>query len=110
MRSLANLSVFVLAIVLGPCISPLLARNVSAREPKLRFAVILTRHGVRSPTWTAEQLNAYSSDPWPNWGVPPGNLIPQGSKLMTLFGSYYRLYFSAAGLLHATGCEDAAHI
>jgi 4-phytase / acid phosphatase len=110
MRSPANLSVFVLAIVLGACISPLLAGNVSAGEPKLKFAVILTRHGVRSPIWTTEQLNAYSSDPWPNWGVPPGNLTPQGSKLMTLLGSYYRLYFSAAGLLHATGCEDARHI
>ncbi len=110
MRSLANLSVFVLAVVLGACISPLMARNLSAREPKLKFAVILTRHGVRSPIWTPEKLNAYSSDPWPSWGVPPGNLTPQGSKLMTLFGSYYRLYFSAAGLLHAAGCEDAGHI
>src|SRR5437667_5179257 len=108
MRCLVNLSVFVFAIL--PGIPSLWARNVSAGEPKLKFAVILTRHGVRSPIWTPQQLNAYSSDPWPNWGVPPGNLTPQGSKLMTLFGSYYHLYFSADGLLHAAGCEDAGHI
>jgi 4-phytase / acid phosphatase len=109
MRCLVNLSVFVIAIVLAPC-SPLWARNVSAGESKLKFAVILTRHGIRSPIWPPQLLNSYSSDPWPNWGVPPGNLTPQGSKLMKLFGSYYRLYFSAAGLLHAAGCEDAGHI
>ena len=82
----------------------------TAGAPKLRFAVILTRHGVRSPTWTPQDLNAYSSEPWPDWGVPPGNLTPRGSKLMTLFGSYYRLYFADAGLLRSSGCEDASHV
>jgi 4-phytase / acid phosphatase len=82
----------------------------AAPTPKLRFAVILTRHGVRSPTWTPQDLNAYSSEPWPDWGVPPGNLTPRGNKLMTLFGSYYRLYFADAGLLRSTGCEDAGHV
>ena len=84
--------------------------NTAAPVPKLRFAVILTRHGVRSPTWTPSELNAYSGEPWPDWGVAPGNLTPRGSKLMTLFGSYYRLYLAATGLLHSTGCEDASHI
>src|ERR1700752_5217200 len=81
--------------------------DTPAAAPKLRFAVILTRHGVRSPTWTLQELNASSANPWPDWGVAPGNLTPRGSKLMTLFGSYYRLYFVAAGLLHSTGCADA---
>jgi len=84
--------------------------DTPAAAPKLRFAVILTRHGVRSPTWTLPELNAYSAEPWPDWGVAPGNLTPRGSKLMTLFGSYYRLHFAAAGLLHSTGCADAGHV
>jgi len=78
--------------------------------PKLRFVVILTRHGVRSPTWTLADLNMYSSQPWPDWGVAPGHLTPQGYKLMTLLGSYYRLYFANAGLLPSTGCEDGNHL
>src|SRR5207302_5807871 len=32
------------------------------------------------------------------------------SKWMSLFGSYYRLHFAAAGLLHSTGCADAGHV
>ena len=86
------------------------APNTAAPVPKLRFVVIVTRHGVRSPTWTASELNAYSGEPWPDWEVAPGNLTPHGSKLMTIFGSYYRRYFASAGLVHPTGCEDASHV
>ena len=84
--------------------------NAAAGVPKLRFAVILTRHGIRSPTWTSEDLNAYSSEPWPDWGVAPGNLTPRGNTLMTLFGAYYRLYFADTGLLRSAGCDDASHV
>jgi 4-phytase / acid phosphatase len=72
----------------------------------LMFAVILSRHGVRSPTGSAEKLNPYSASPWPQWEVPPGDLTPRGGQLMTLFGKYYRDYFSHAGLLQAGGCAD----
>jgi 4-phytase / acid phosphatase len=85
------------------------ARAGTADNPTLRFAVILTRHGVRSPSWTLSELNAYSRDPWPDGGAP-GALTPHGSKLMKMFGSYYRLYFADAGLLHSAGCEDAHRV
>ena len=90
--------------------SALVAQTTVTIEPKLKFAVVLTRHGVRAPTWNLSELNAYSAEPWPDWGVAPGSLTPHGVKLMTLFGSYYRLYFAAARLLHSTGCEDARHV
>jgi 4-phytase / acid phosphatase len=110
MRSVANSSLLGLAIVLGTFLTPLLAQNVSAGQPKLKFAAILTRHGVRSPIRRSEELNTYSSESWPDWGVSPGTLTPHGRELMKLFGSYYRLYFSAAGLLVSRGCEDASDI
>jgi 4-phytase / acid phosphatase len=99
-----------LAMFLAAPPSVPLAQTTAPAEPKLKFAVVLTRHGVRSPTWNLSDLNAYSAEPWPDWGVAPGNLTPHGSQLMTLFGSYYRRYFAAAGLLHSTGCEDAGHV
>jgi 4-phytase/acid phosphatase len=103
-------TLFALVTILAAPAATAAAQNAAAPVPKLRFAVILTRHGVRSPTWTLSELNAYSGEPWPDWGVAPGNLTPRGSKLMMLFGSYYRLYFAAAGLFHGTGCEDASHV
>src|SRR5271170_7847043 len=77
---------------------------------RLKFVVILSRHGVRSPTGSIEQLNQYSAQPWPKWDVPPGYLTPQGARLMTIFGQYYRSYFAHQGLVSAIGCADAAHI
>lgn len=94
--------------------SPVTAAPVTNRAPtvdaKLRFAVILLRHGVRSPTAAPEKLNVYSSEPWPSWGVPPGALTPNGRRLMEYLGAYYRSYFSAHGLLAAKGCQDGVHI
>jgi 4-phytase / acid phosphatase len=98
------------AMFLTATSSVLVAQAPVTIEAKLKFAVVLARHGVRSPTWNQAELNAYSAEPWPDWGVAPGNLTPHGGKLMTLFGSYYRLYFASAGLLLSTGCEDAKHV
>lgn len=76
----------------------------------LMFVVVLSRHGVRSPTGKTDKLDKYSAQPWPQWSVPPGYLTPRGGQLMTLFGRYYREYFSRDGLLHASGCSDAASV
>ena len=108
--SLVKLLLNLLIVLLIPFTETVAPQNATARKPKLVFAVILTRHGVRSPLTNSEQLNAFSSEPWPEWGVPSGNLTPQGRKLMEFFGSYYRDYFSSNGLLPPAGCEDADRI
>ena len=79
-------------------------------QDQLRFVLVLTRHGVRSPTWTNERLNEYSRQPWPQWPVAPGILTPHGKQLMKLFGTYYRARFAGQGLVSASGCGDAAKI
>ena len=113
----ARLNTLVIALML------LAAGNVSfAQQPvqsstvrpeqgeQLKFVVMISRHGVRSPTGKTDQLNQFSSQPWPAWSVPPGNLTENGAKLMRLFGGFDRELLVKQGLLEAEGCRDAAHI
>jgi len=96
--------------LLALCVSLVLGLQSTGRPVRqLRFVVMLMRHGVRSPTWTAEQLNQYSSQPWPVWGVPPGYLTPHGRALIKLFGGYDREYFTEAGLF-SSDCRDAGRV
>jgi 4-phytase/acid phosphatase len=74
----------------------------------LRLVVVLSRHGVRSPTWTLDRLNTYSSQPWPAWSVEPGILTARGADLLKHFGSYDRASYAGLGLFSAKGCADAA--
>jgi 4-phytase / acid phosphatase len=79
-------------------------------DADLDFVVVLTRHGVRSPTGEAGQYEAYSRAAWPAWDVPPGNLTHHGYELMRTFGAWDRTQFAKEGLLAASGCGDAARV
>jgi 4-phytase / acid phosphatase len=108
-QSLARYRSVLMLCLLGAA-SPISAQSAQNSPATLKFVVIISRHGVRSPTSSAEQLSQYSAQPWPHWDVPPGNLTAQGARLMTLFGAYYRSYFANQGLFRADGCADAAHV
>ncbi len=79
-------------------------------DSRLKFCVILSRHGVRAPTWTPERLNAYSSQLWPDFGVPPSYLTPRGERLIELMGEFYGMWLREAGLLTGKGCSEASTI
>jgi len=85
----------------------LLAPVARAQTEQLQFAVIVSRHGVRSPTWEPARLNQYSDAPWPDFGVAPGLLTPHGRTLMKIMGAFYRDHFSA--LLAQRPCAAAAY-
>ena len=71
---------------------------------QLERAVLLSRHGVRSPTVPNQQLDRYASTAWPSWPVAPGDLTPRGAELMGLMGRYYRVYFGGRGLVQTDDC------
>jgi 4-phytase/acid phosphatase len=77
-----------------------------AAAPDLRLVVIVSRHGVRSPT-DPNELATFAARPWPTWEVAPGYLTPHGATLMTYFGASYRAFYAAAGLVPADGCPPS---
>jgi 4-phytase/acid phosphatase len=79
-------------------------------KAELKYALILSRHGVRSPTWDAARLNEYSAQAWPDWGVGPGELTPRGRAGVKLLGAYYHAWLSKSGLFGAESCRDASRI
>ena len=78
--------------------------------PRLKYVVIISRHGVRAPTWNADRLNEYSSAPWPDFGVPPGNLTAHGRTLMKLMGAYYGEWLSREKLFNPKDCGVATRV
>jgi len=99
LRTLLVLQLFLAAVV----------SNFAAAAPdsELKLAIILTRHGVRSPLQTNETLGKYAAEPWPTWNVTPGIQTPHGRQQMALMGGYYRERFVAEGLLSGDAAKDA---
>jgi len=77
---------------------------------ELKLAIIVTRHGVRSPLYKDEDMVPYAARPWPRWEVGRGQLTPRGNLLVGLMAAYYRERFLAAGLLTGDAGADEARV
>lgn len=77
---------------------------------QIERAVLVNRHGVRSPTESNAHLDKYSATPWPSWPVEPGFLSPRGEELMRLMGGYYRVLYGGRGLVQADDCPTAGTV
>jgi 4-phytase/acid phosphatase len=96
------------AVLVTTCVAPSTAQTdgPAPAAADLQMVVIVTRHGVRSPTDPAE-LAGYSARPWPAWDVAPGYLTAHGAAAITQFGVAYRAYYAALGLFPKSGCPPA---
>ena len=99
------------ALLIAALVAPLQTHaSKNQGEDKLRFTLVLSRHGVRPPTVDSSVLGLKSSDPWPAWEVPLGYLTPHGGAAIQLMGAYLRMDFARKGLLPATGCPGSNDI
>ena len=65
----------------------------SQQADRLVFAVVVTRHGVRSISKAPPQYD------WADWQpVAASYLTARGYRLMTYLGQYYRVYFGSNGI------------
>ena len=106
-RRLRALAAIVLtATAFAPSGPSLNAQTAASSQEELQYVAVVSRHGVRAPINTPEDLQDYAPQPWPRWDAATGYLTPRGSKLMQLLGVYYRQYLVRAGLLTTPGCAD----
>ncbi len=96
---------YIIALVAAVFLAGCAAQAAPANVPVLRMVVIMSRHGVRSPSsGSVRALRGYSSSPWPTWSVKPEYLTSHGAALMRELGSYYRNFYGTRLGLGARGC------
>ena len=96
------LAVFLLSVLLvGPASAQILPVPPGWQMER---AVLLSRHGVRSPLKSNEEMDQHVAQPWPTWPVPPGFLTPRGAELVRLMGRYYRVLYGGRGLVQSDDC------
>jgi 4-phytase/acid phosphatase len=102
LKNIVGLNVRVVAAVLLGVLA------VPVRADQLRLAVILTRHGVRSPLQSGEALASLADKPWPAWETAKaGDQTPHGNQLVAAMGDFYRARFLAQGVLSGNASADA---
>ena len=58
----------------------------------LQKVVVVSRHGVRTPTAPAAELANWAGQPWPERSQPLAALTPRGAVLAKIMGRWYREY------------------
>lgn len=97
------------SVILGALLAGLAAAASPAQaaaDLRLEKVVLLARHGIRSPTKSAEELSKYAAETWPSWPVSPGELTTHGARIAARMGAYLRHRYAGLGLLPARGCPD----
>lgn len=104
------------AVALGLLISACLGAQGSAaaadqaEEPGLERVVLITRHGIRSPTKSPEALKALTGHDWPQWPVAPGMLTPHGRDALAAMAAAVGQRYRQRGLFGSAGCPAAERV
>jgi 4-phytase / acid phosphatase len=96
------------ALAAGSFAAPLIAWG--AGDEVLQKVVIVSRHGVHTPTISPVELDSWSSRQWPAWNEPMGSLTGRGAQLAKLLGQYHRGYLVAEQMMPEQGCPPRGSI
>jgi len=91
-----------LALVCASCLTA-----QTADDTQLKQVIIFGRHSVRAPVAPNAYLNQFSAQQFPDFSVAAGILTPNGEKLETILGGYYRAWLTKEGLLTGNDTADA---
>ena len=82
-------------------------RAQTVDDTELKQVIIVGRHSVRAPLLPNSTLDTFSTRPFPDFGVQPQYLTPNGSAAEKLLGGYFRLWLTQEGLLTGNDAADA---
>lgn len=106
-------SAFLLACLLGTslsafsptiAISEASAAQANTSEATLERVVLVSRHGIRSPTKPLDKLEKKTRHTWTPWPVPPGEMTAHGQFDLGLMGQFLKSYYHIASRDAAARC------
>lgn len=78
--------------------------STAADTPILERVVMVSRHGIRSPTRRVEVLESLTKHGWPTWPVAPGEMTEHGARNLALMADFLRTTYRDRTLLPRDGC------
>lgn len=96
------------ALAVLTALSSVDAAEPEQQEEKLLKMVVLSRHGVRSPTQNRTTLDQWSNKTWPRWPVNYGYLTERGKELVRAQWEAIRPVLTEQGLLPEHACPEKA--
>lgn len=106
-------SAFLLASLLGTTFSlfpPAIiipeasAAQADVSDATLERVVLVSRHGIRSPTKPLDKLEKKTRHTWTPWPVPPGEMTAHGQFDLGLMGQFLKSYYHIASRDSSARC------
>ncbi|AOW48437.1 histidine-type phosphatase [Acetobacter ascendens] len=80
------------------------AAQTEGTEPMLERVVLVSRHGIRSPTKPLDKLEKKTRHTWTPWPVPPGEMTAHGQFDLGLMGQFLKSYYHVASRDSSARC------
>ncbi|AHK71050.1 phosphoanhydride phosphohydrolase [Gluconobacter oxydans] len=78
--------------------------------PVLEKVVLLSRHGIRSPTTSPASLKAKTGFDWPEWSVAPGEMTPHGAAALGAMVQAVRSHYLRLAFGPLQNCSDRIRV